>query len=237
MITSKMTYVWLCMVVLVVRPLNGFPNVITKLAALALRAERLVQIIASEHAHQVPSKKITLTIFNPKSPDVPDEISSQDVLGLTIKDWKLGNAHILISSRLKDVISIEQTRNILHELAHAYDPFLKSTARLYHTQCHPMENGFYPSDYLFAHYPYLKDDAQAYVSHYESSEATAAAEPLSYEWYADWQAIQWMKKLFPDEARELEEYQTKLLARNCQRSHSPEYPPLEVLVKWLKHGP
>lgn len=127
-------------------------------------------------------------------------------------------AHIKLSRGLLRASAALQARNILHELAHAYDQHLWDT----------FNTGKYDSS--FECYPFLKNDMQACKRKWSK----AAPEMIASEWYADWQSVQWLKKYVPERGARLKR---ELLAEVEYEKHqgltSLIYPPSEMLLKWL----
>lgn len=56
---------------------------------------------------------------------------------------------------------------------------------------------------------------------------------LLREWYADWQAIQWLKKLFPQEANKLRDFYAFYVRKKAKSPHFPKYPSYQQLLAWL----
>jgi hypothetical protein len=130
-------------------------------------------------------------------------------------------ATIYICNRVKYFEKGIQAYIIFHELAHAYDPNLW--------------NGMSEDDYFkqnFYGYPCIQEEAQEYM---DNQQLGFPVEILSYEWYAEWKAIQKMKRHRPShEIRALERYfQQKRDREKDEGITSYKYPPAKLLLKWL----
>lgn len=204
-----------------------------KLAALYRKAVTLKSMVTQEASKHVVPRKVTLGIANPQSLHAPKDIK-KGAMAIVGHNWNTSRiACMILSSDLIHKNHLVQSRVILHELAHAYDPFLKPVALVYAMQYIPMEDGFYPDACPLSYYPHIEHDARRCLKEYQKN-GKPEGELLAYEWHADWQSIQWMKKYLPKEAHDLKVYQQDLIKQGYKRSPCPQYPSLEQLVKWLE---
>jgi hypothetical protein len=137
-------------------------------------------------------------------------------LSNTIKEGRIGVHGRLMIDPKKSVIVFDSMNStgeidthdvaVFHELAHALDACSK--------------NG---QDDLDC-YHWLKDDVQ----HYDTERVTLK------EWHADKQAIAWLKKYKPDQAKELIEYYDDSYKRRLEFLDAPHYAPLVVRLAWLR---
>jgi len=202
-----------------------------KLAALRFKIAYLAEIIAKEHKHKDSVHHVKLSIIGPQAKNAPEEIRKNGCWGLAYLDKAGEHAHIFINSKLKNECEIKQTQAIFHELAHAYDPYYHLVCDLYNkiSVCDP-----FPDKDMFTYYPYLRNDARAYIAHLKArGSLNAGLQLLSYEWYAEWQSIQWMAKYTPQQAEDLRAFYATLIDHKLERLDSPEYPPVTVMLKWL----
>lgn len=93
---------------------------------------------------------------------------------------------------------------ILHELAHAFDPVLKAGKQ-------DLDS-----------YHWLKDDVNN----------CNFREVMLKEWHADKQAVAWIKKYTPDEAKKIIGFYYKCCCFGWRRPK--EYPPCSVMLAWLR---
>lgn len=205
---------------------------VAKLAALRNKTHHLVDVITkNEYPNKMPVRKIAIDFFGPRSKDAPEEIKRNQNLGLMHISDGGRKAHIIINHKLKNEPEAEQVYTIFHEIAHAYDPHLERVLKMYKKMS--LSNSF-PTKDIFCWYPHVKEDARACIIKYkELGNIRAGIQVLSYEWHADWQAIQWMKKYTPEDAEYLKKWYAYLIHQNYQ-DEEIAYPPSEEILKWLK---
>lgn len=209
---------------------------LAKTALLVERTIHLMRAMTQEHAHITPLRKVTFEIINPRSKYAPIDMKSGGCLGATItKDDAVAHAipmeadaHIMINDAIKNFSGPHQTQTILHELAHAYDPHLESVRKLY-AAINLCDTASITD--VFTHYPHLRNDAHMCIAALKANgQHTTGLKVLSYEWYAEWKSLQLMKKYALYEAQALQ----KFFVQHPETSrNAPEYPPKEMLMKWL----
>jgi hypothetical protein len=188
-------------------------------SALLKKAYELAQTVAHENdrTHKVQALPITFEMV-PRSALKPNELALalQFAHNTRGRNW---NADIKLSRVLKQYAPARQVYTILHELAHAYDTHLWD-ARVAGQ-----------NETSFESYPFLKSDMLACQKKWSK----AAPEMSSKEWYADWQAIQWLKKYAPEHRdglrAELKQWEE---CEKYQGISSLIYAPHEIQLKWLE---
>lgn len=207
---------------------------LSKIAALKMRVQGLTAVMAREYAHKDVAPNVHVEIVPPRAQYAPSIIKDGKAWGAAKVDHEDGTL-ILINAALKNQPPEVQSFAILHELAHAYDFYINDTDDIYEqlSLCEP-----HSLRDIFTYYPYLREDAQAYINKLKKrGDLTSGLQILSYEWYADWKALNVMKRILPSEALDLKEKYEFLIASHMERLNSPEYPPLEILLKWLNEEP
>lgn len=153
-------------------------------------------------------KPLTVDVVTELSPHAPKEIRGQGKDAVSGVTTNYGNrAHIWLNEHLIMRRRCIRVFVMLHELAHAYDPGLSSRKK-----------------------------NKKNTAHYKIVKKCAARKwgVVLHEWYADWQAIQWMKIHCEKEAKELTRFYRGYVKKGKKNPHSPKYPPYDLLVKWLE---
>lgn len=105
----------------------------------------------------------------------------------------------------------EQMCAIFHELAHAYDQHYRT------------------GNAGFECYPHLKIYAEGcHAQHGIPLEGMRAS-----EWYADWQATQWIKKYAPENVEALKRHYEKFIEGHIESNSARKYPPHGLILLWL----
>ena len=170
---------------------------------------------------------ISIKIVDPKDPKAPKIMreNEDDCAGLTLFPSETNPAvSIYINKTLNiDAPPCMQYATILHELAHAVDPVLtKPTCK---RRNYPkiaadllvVQKQIQDKDPRFSNltlYKWKKDDPWC-------------------EWHAEWQAIEWMKELLPDQARNLKKLYEEKLSQGIEIASFPKYPSYAQMIKWL----
>lgn len=207
---------------------------IAKVAALQLRAEKLMAVMAKEYAHKDVVTRVNLDVISRRSKYAPPIMTGR-VNGLAFINNDESDHYIVMNSKLKNESPADQSHAILHELAHVYDPYFHDTQDIYAqlSLCDARSQRD-----IFTYYPYLREDAQACIKKLKAKgDIISGLQILSYEWYADWKASNVMKRVVPEEAQELRDKYEQLMGKGVESLNTPEYPPFEVLVKWLGEAP
>jgi len=233
---SSMKFMYLFVGMLWAHNGNTSLTQVAKLAALQTRAVYLMNIMAKEYAHKDASAhSVSLQMVNPQSKYAPASMRNGTVMGRTSFNFDELKAYIILNTNLKDASPAQQTHAILHELAHAYDPYLEHVLDIYDgfNVCNPQ----FGRD-AFTYYPYLREDAHECIEKLKAKgNRMAGLQILSYEWYADWKAMNVTLRKLPGEARALRSEYRGHIDNGLERFDTPRYPPLEILVKWLSQKP
>lgn len=187
------------------------------------RARNLASIIADEK--RLSNSNIHFASIDFKMGDASEFINESDEPINAFTDMKTDKAtkdckHVCIKFHpdLKNDGDATQIVTIFHELAHGYD---KHVWNLGTTGAH---------DTTFDCYPDLAQEVQYCKSKWTCSYATMSPS----EWHAEWQATQWLKKYAPEQVSALQRnYHELKLYQEMFGITSMEYPPAEILLRWL----
>ena len=191
---------------------------------LLLKAYDLAAKVKSEQ-NKIRLESLTFEMIDPQNWRSPEEIRNKSVIALTtITTTYAGvrSVRIFLSEDLRYVESAILIQAIFHELAHAYD-----------TQCSngSMHDARYVQNLYY--YSAIKDDAQQYID--DLRERLGWHEDIhSYEWYAEWQSLQWMKKYTPEVVEKFKKHLRERIAQEKKDFISSyHYPPATLLMKWI----
>lgn len=152
------------------------------------------------------TKPISVEVVTNKSRNVPKQIQGKNaVSGLTINYGH--RAEIWLHDHLDQRERCIRLFIMLHELAHAQDSGLEGNKK------YAKESG---------HYNVVKKCI------------IKIRGAVLHEWYADWQAIQWIKQHFKKEAQDLTRYFRCLIRQGQKNPYSPTYPSYDQLLIWLE---
>lgn len=204
-----------------------------QLAALLEKAEKLAAMIKQD-ALDNGLIELDSVMFELGDPDSMDLQLFSIVAGrafLTMSGDKK-NVTILINKLVGFMDDAVQTQIILHELAHAYDAQLWKHTILSNGDVYAVSQSEYAQ--TFDAYYHLRRYADWSMARHKVRVKVV----LSYEWYAQWQSIQWMKKYTPHLINDFKKHlerkvrDDKMWATFITRS-SLYYPPANVMLKWL----
>lgn len=120
---------------------------------------------------------------------------------------KLDVAAIYVNSENNILSSPYRTQVMLHEIAHVFDECSRK-----------------PEDEKSDCYKWLQSD----IKNHPDREKIDLG-----EWHAEKQSVEWMKALYPDDAKALKKEFKQDVASRRERALVPAYPPIAKLVEWL----
>lgn len=169
--------------------------------------------------------EITFEVVDSNDPRIAENMRRQaDTAAVTFMRVEGGKkvATIYLCNHIKYLEAGVQAYIIFHELAHAYDLTL-------------WYRGNDDPDYVqdFHGYPCIQDEAREYIAEV-NQQLGYPVEILSYEWYAEWKAIQFMKTRSSKEIRAVRNYLQKKRDQEKEEGISSyHYPPARLMLRWL----